>query len=424
MRFLPMASFSDLIHKPANSLILQADWEGGLSHVAMDLIRNGMRVTKVVLNTADWIYKKRGVPTVSYDKPFENFEKWLREYISQHNVDCIILYNQYRPYNQVGWDVAEELGLECIVFELGLLRPDFCTIYNRDCDHFAYLSKQWELIKRGELTVGKSDDVQQLARMRTMTKMKQFAAFFLFSRVMAICFRQYTHYIDQRGQGIWHHLYCAIVSGLRYQGRVKHDRYDVKFASSWDKKYYFVPLQVHTDSQITKRSDFESIEDFIDVVVGSFIANAPVGTKLVLKVHPMDRGYKDYHKKIKALNREIGGNRIHYVDRVQLPLALGHCLGCITINSSVGLSGVIHRKKTICLGESAFGLEGLTYQGELDDFWQSDFEPISEDVDNFLNILKHTSQAQGVLFQKLYSVKGYCKIAWPDLFKPLFYSED
>ena len=33
-------------------------------------------------------------------------------------------YNQYRPYNQIGWDLAKELDIECIVLELGLLRPD------------------------------------------------------------------------------------------------------------------------------------------------------------------------------------------------------------------------------------------------------------------------------------------------------------
>ena len=137
----------------------------------------------------------------------------------------------------------------------------------------------------------------------------------------------------------------------------------------------------------------------------------------------MDRGYKDYHKKIKAINRRLGSKRVHYVDRVSLPLALKHSRGCVTINSSVGLSTVIHRKKTICLGESAFDLKGLTYQGDLDDFWEADFKPAAKDVNDFLKLLKYTSQAQGVLFQKLYNVKGYSKIAWPKLFAPLFHSE-
>ena len=58
--------------------------------------------------------------TVDFDAPIESFETWLRDYIDENAVDCIILYNQYRPYNQIGWDIAKELDIECIVLELGL----------------------------------------------------------------------------------------------------------------------------------------------------------------------------------------------------------------------------------------------------------------------------------------------------------------
>jgi len=174
--------------KPVNALILQGDWEGGLSNVAIDLIENDVNVVKVVLNAADWIYKKRGISTVNFDRPFEEFETWLRSYITENSVDCLILYNQYRPYNQVGWDLAEELNIECLVLELGLLRPDFCTIYTRELDHFSFLSEQWKLLKDGRLCIGEPEEVQHLAKMRTMAKMKQFAVFFIFSRIMAIFF--------------------------------------------------------------------------------------------------------------------------------------------------------------------------------------------------------------------------------------------
>lgn len=417
---LMMTAASHIFKKTTNVLILQGDWEGGISNVALDLMASGVEVAKVVLNAADWIYKRRGVQTVEYDRPFEEFEDWLNDYVLTHNVDCIVIYNQYRPYNEVGWDLAMKLGIECVVLELGLLRPDFCTIYTRELDHFGYLSREWERVMSGELDLPELESVPKLARVRVMTKMKQFAAFFLFSRVMALFFRRYTHYIDQRGQGFWYHFYALLIAGIRFQGRAGHDRYNIRFRSEWDANFYFVPLQVHTDSQITRRSEFESIEVFIDEVVASFTAHAPQGTKLVFKVHPMDRGYKDYSKKIKEMNRKLGGDRIHYVDRVQLPLALAHCRGCVTVNSSVGLSAVIHRKKTICLGEAAFDLEGLSYQGGLDDFWAADFSPKEELVDNFLRLLKLTSQAQGVLFQKLYNVKGHCKIVWPRLFGGLF----
>ena len=123
-----------------NALILQGDWEGGLANVALDLKASGKNVTKVVFHAGDWVYKWKKVPTVDFDAKINSFEAWLRDYIDENAVDCIILYNQYRPYNQIGWDIAKELDIECIVLELGLLRPDYCSIYTRDLNHFDYVS--------------------------------------------------------------------------------------------------------------------------------------------------------------------------------------------------------------------------------------------------------------------------------------------
>jgi len=406
--------------KPQKTIILQGDWEGGISNVALDMINNGIDVTKVTLNAADWIYQYKKIPSVSFDRPFDQFENWLRAYIVEHQVDCVLIYNQYRPYNEIGWNLAKELDLKCIVLELGILRPDFCTIYSREYDQFDYLKTEWEKLNASGKKLLKPNLPDHLGMMKTMKKMRRFAAFFLFSRIMATFFRKYTHYIDQRGQGFFHHFKALVMSGLRYQGREKHQRFDAIFSNRWSGKFYFVPLQVHCDSQITKRSDYQSIETFIDDVIESFQKHAPKGTKLVFKVHPMDRGYADYHKKILAINKAAAKNRIHYVDRIHLPTALTHCCGAVTINSSVGLSALIHKSKLICLGEAAFDLEDLTFQGSLDDFWASDFRPDPLKVRNFINLLKHTSQANGTFFQKLYSVRGHSKINWPPMFKKIF----
>ena len=67
----------------SNALILQADWEGGMANLAMDLKRAGKAVTKVLLHAGDWIYKWKGVQTVSFDAPIEAFEDWLRKHIKQ-----------------------------------------------------------------------------------------------------------------------------------------------------------------------------------------------------------------------------------------------------------------------------------------------------------------------------------------------------
>ena len=404
----------------SNALILQGDWEGGLANVALDLMATGKRVTKVVFHAGDWIYKWKKVPTVNFEARIDSFEAWLRDYIDDNAVDCIILYNQYRPYNQIGWDIAQELDIECVVLELGLLRPDYCSIYTRDLNHFEYIAEKWRSVAKNNHAIDELAEPARLGVMSTPCKMTQFAIFYVFSRLVAQFGRRYRHYTDQRSLSFRHHLEAGVRGMLRFQGREKQHRFDRVFSSRWSGKYYVVPLQVHTDSQITERSNFESMVHLIQLVAKSFLEFAPTNTKLIFKVHPMDRGYKDYRKRIKTLQSSTGGARIFYLDRIHLPTLLDHAKGCVTINSSVGISALIHGAPTMTMGVAAYELEGLTYKGLLDDFWTQHGGVNMQLVTKFTNLLKHTSQAQGVLYQKLYATPGQCKIIWPEEFKHLF----
>lgn len=404
----------------ANALILQADWEGGMANLALDLMDAGRAVSKVTLHAGDWIYKWKGVPTVDYDAPIEFFEDWLRNHIKQNGVDCIILYNHYRPYNCIGWSLAKEFGIECIVLELGLLRPDFCTIYSRRRNQFNYLARKWSRLTEEKHDLHAPEPPPQLSTMSTPCKITQFAFYYAFSRFMATFARQYRFYTDQRRLDFWHHLAAGLVSATRFLWRNGERRYNAVFPNEWSGKYYLAPLQIHCDSQVTQRSKFKSISDFIHLVANSFLKNAPEDTKLVFKVHPMNRGYRDYRKIIDSLNRQIGCNRIHYLDRIHLPTALDHARGCITINSSVGLSALIHQTPTITLGKAAYDHSGLTFQGQLDEFWAHHGKVSKKRVQNFIALLRLTSQAQGTLYQRLYACPGRCKIQWPQEFKTLF----
>ena len=406
--------------KFSNALILQGDWEGGLANFALDLMDAGKQASKVIFHAGDWIYKWKGVTTVSFDAPIELFEDWLRRHISENKIDCLILYNQYRPYNAIGWKIAKELNLECIVLELGLLRPDFCTIYTRNHNRLDYLAERWHSILAEKKIIQEPEKPDQLSVMSTPCKILQLASYYSFSRFISALTRKYTHYEDQRSLNFFHHLAAGIRGSLRFLRRKNHSRFNSIFSTALSGKYYFIPLQINSDSQVAQHSSFQSIEEFIRVVVDSFIKHAPSDTKLVFKVHPMDRGYKDYQQLINSLQTKPEEGRILYLDRIHLPTTLKHARACITINSSVGLSALIHHTPVLTLGEAAYNLEGLTYQGMLDEFWVKHDKVNTKLVKNFVALLKLTSQGQGTLFQRLYSCSGRCKIAWPEEFKTVF----
>ena len=399
-------------------LIVQGDWESGMSRLALDLQDAGHEVGKVLFCIPDLIYKIRGIETHTFRQPLEDFEEWLRDLIRNERYDTVFLYNHYRPYNQVAWRLAEELDLGCFVFELGLIRPNCVMVFSRKTPPMETMAKAWEQLLAGGPAPEAITKPPELCQVSTPAKLVSFCTNFLLSRITSPLF---PNFVDQREMKLWSHFKHGVIHLWRFLERSRDGELDEVFAGELSGKYYAVPLQVHSDTQITRCSDFNSIEQFIKRVVKSFERNAPEDTKLVFKVHPMDRGYKDYLDLITGLDHRLGGGRLLYVDRVHLPTLLSHARGLININSSVGISGLVHHLPVLTLGKAVYDLPGLTFGGGIDSFWTQAKRPEPQLVKHFVNLLLATSQGRGTLSQRCFDVPNRCRIQWPRPFREEFF---
>ncbi len=389
-----------------------------MSLLALDLKDAGHEVGKVFFCSADLTYKIRKIKTHLFRKPLAEFDAWLRELVRTEHYDTFFLYNHYRPYNQVAWDLAEELDLGCFFFELGLIRPNCVTVFSLKSQPRPTLAKAWEKLLAGGNPPDPVDTPQALRPVSASVKLFFLSANFLFSRLAAPFF---PNFVDQQEMELWGHFKHGVIYLWRCLVRSSDSEMNAAFSGELSGKYYAVPLQVHRDTQVTKCSKFLSIEDFIEHVVSSFEVHAPADTKLVFKDHPIDRGYKDYTEQIIRLDQRLGGGRIFYVDRVHLPTLLSHSRGVVNINSSVGLSGLIHHVPVITLGTAAYDMPELTYQGDLDSFWTKSERPKPKRVKQFIDLLLSTSQGRGALSQRCFDVPGRSKIQWPKPFAEEFF---
>ncbi|MES2438527.1 MAG: hypothetical protein V4584_05655 [Verrucomicrobiota bacterium] len=389
-----------------------------MSLLALDLKDAGHEVGKVFFCAPDVIYKFRGIRTHLFRKPLMEFDAWLRELVRTEGYDTFFLYNHYRPYNQVAWNLAEELDLGCHVFELGLIRPNCVTVFSQKSQPLPTMAKAWGKLLAGGPHPKAVETPPEICQVSTPAKLVAFCTNFFLSRVTSPLF---PNFVDQREMKLWSHFKHGVIHLWRFMERSRDCEYDPLFSGELSGKYYAVPLQVHSDTQITKCSDFRSIEQFIKKVVNSFSRHAPAGSKLVFKVHPMDRGYKDYTDLIAGLDHRLGGGRILYVDRVHLPTLLANSRGVVNINSSVGISGLVHHVPVITLGTAVYDLPELTYQYDLDAFWTQSEKPRSQRVHDFITLLLRTSQGRGTLSQRCFDVKGRCKIQWPAPFQREFF---
>ncbi len=166
-----------------------------------------------------------------------------------------------------------------------------------------------------------------------------------------------------------------------------------------DFEYFLVPLQVHLDSQIS-HSNFRDVAEFIEFVVRSFALNAAKTSNLVLKLHPLDRPYRDYRALVEALRLKYDlGSRLHYVDVVNLPEALQCALGTVVINSTVGLSSLLRHTPTKCLGRAIYDIPGLTHQGPLDEFWKAPAPVDAALLERFVTFVRTNTQLAGSVWR-------------------------
>jgi capsular polysaccharide export protein len=115
--------------------------------------------------------------------------------------------------------------------------------------------------------------------------------------------------------------------------------------TSFQEKFIFFPLQVSSDSQLILNSDVSNVE----ALEYSYEFSRKRGLKLIVKPHPKE---KDAFviKKILALKKEM---KFQLSNSPTIEL-VRNCDTLITINSTVGLEGLILNKNVIFLGRTFY----------------------------------------------------------------------
>jgi capsule polysaccharide modification protein KpsS len=359
-------------------LLLQGPAGPFFARVAKQLREAGARVSKVNFNGGEDLYF-RGAGVVRFRRAAEAWPDFFEVLARQSAVDTILLFGDCRPLHRAAIERAKKLGIEVWVFEEGYLRPDFVTLEQDGVNGHSNILRSAAAFGPSRLDAQAAEHTEHETE-ETEQPHRSVKHAFLKSAVHTICYAAaaaitrplyptYRHHRDIRPlfqAAIW-----ARGAARRVAHSVRDRELDRKLRARELSPYFFVPLQVHLDSQLG-HSRFGSIDEFITEVVTTFAQHAPPDHRLLLKLHPMDRPYSDYGPLLQKLGSALGlGERLIYADVINLPAALRGARGTIVINSTVGLSSLTHGTPVKCLGKAVYDIEGLTHQGTLAEFFQS-----------------------------------------------------
>ncbi|EAL5693650.1 capsule biosynthesis protein [Campylobacter coli] len=374
-----------------NVLLLQGPVGTFFHRLAIKMKKNKTKVFKLNFNGGDFLFYPSGKRCKCDEKDLENF---YESFFKEKKIDAIVMYNDCRLIHAKAIKVAKELGIGIWIFEEGYLRP-YCITFEKDgVNANSSLPRDKNFYLSCNILTKES-----IKEIPDGFKFMAFSAFlyWFFSFLLAPFFNNKLHH---RTLYPFEFLFWFRSLYRKYLYKFTEKKLNQKIYSL-EKKYFLAILQVYNDTQI-KHHYKKSIEEFIEELILSFANHARAKSYLIFKHHPMDRGYRNYSKLINGLSQKYHvEGRIFYVHDTYLPTLLKNALGCITINSTVGLSAILEGCPTKVCGNAFYNFEGLAYPKKLQFFWREAhaYKPNPSLVLNFKNYLLNTNQFNGNFYK-------------------------
>lgn len=145
--------------------------------------------------------------------------------------------------------------------------------------------------------------------------------------------------------------------------------------------FFLFPLQLDNDFQIRIHSDFGDMANAIREVMGSFARSAPAAMHLVIKLHPLDPGLRDWARFVRLEADRLGiGPRCAFLNGGDIEDLVCRAEGVVTVNSTVGALALAADTPLLVLGRAFYRIEGIVSGQTPDQFWGA---PQGGDPGNF-----------------------------------------
>jgi len=378
--------------KNKNILLLQGPMGDFFKRLDNYFRNKGANTFKIGFNAGDWLFSNYDNYTSFRGKKRE-WRDFFIDYVKKNKIDKIFLFGDCRDYQRIAIEESQKLNIETFVFEEGYVRPDFVTLEKWGVNNFSLIPRKREFYEG----LNEKDFKYPIIKPANPSffKMAWSASwYYIFAYLGKPLYPYYEHH---RELNPFKEAFYGIRNGYRkYKYKILEKN---KLKEIIKLKYFFVPLQTYNDFQLKVHSKFQTIEEFIELVIKSFAKYSPKDTYLVLKHHPMDRGRRNYKKLILNLGEKYGiKDRVVVIYDLHLPTLLSNTLGTITINSTVGLQAMYHNSPVKVLGNAIYDIEGLTDQKKLSEFWRNPQKPNKELFKKFRQFLIEKTQVNGSFY--------------------------
>ena len=382
--------------KQRTFLFLQGPLSPFFKLIADALEQRNHRVLRINLCFGDWLFWRRPGAT-NYRGSLKRWPEFITAFMQTEGVTDLLLLGEQRDYHKIAIKTAKKLGVAVTVTDFGYLRPDWITFERDGMTGDSVFPRDPESIRTIALSLPKPD-----LKLKYQDSFWTMAGWDMLYHLSSSLMRPLYPLFR------WHHVHHPI---LVYLGiglhlllnRMRRERSikSIQHLRDTGTTYFVYPLQMQNDFSIRAYSHYDDQREAIREVLESFARCAPVNSKLIIRVHPLDPMLYDWHgfcNRFAIQNDML--DRIEYIDGGPLDKLLHPARGVVTINSTVGIWTLLAGIPLMVLGEAVYDIDGLTFQGGLDQFWTEATPPDPLLRDDYIRAIAGTIQLRGVYYHQ------------------------
>lgn len=333
---------------PKRVLLLQGPVGSLFRRLQNQLNDQGIEAWRVILNKADDFFGGRD-RLLHFKGGHAAWSQWLEAELEAKQFDCIILFGCERPAHTIARRVARKSGITVISLEEGYIRPGYISVEENGNNASSPLAGK---VPTGTFSVVQNEE-------QAVFKKKPLGSY-----LNAALYYTLNELFNSRRERELNHRQTPIISEcakwlrnvyINLSARQRDLRAIEKLTQNHNKNYYLVALQVAADSNLKEAALGWCSKRLVRESIASFAQDAPDGSQLVFKVHPMERGHNKLNPLIMKTAQKHGvADRVSIIEVGPLGLLAEHAAGLITINSTSGLSAIYHGTPLLIIGRAIY----------------------------------------------------------------------
>lgn len=358
---------------------------------------------RILFNPGDTLFSTQKEYTEQFKGNLEDWSKWIKNYLIENKINYIVLYGSDRPIHSIARKAALELNVNVLSLEEGYFRPGYVTIEEGGNNTSSPLAGKLPN-KSFNSDPYLLDGISQKNIYKNSFRNK--------------CLYSFSYYLvselfSSSGQRKLFHKHINLLNQVKSWAKnyilwyLKRKKEIFLYQEISINDYYLVVLQMDADMQSRFQSNGWKKMDLIKETIQSFSRFAPKSSKLVFKVHPLERGHYRHFELIKSIAVNFGVlSRIYVVQTGGIAKWLKSAKGMITINSTAGFSAIYHGCPILVLGNAIYDHPNFSYkyesESDLNGFWEkfSVYQCNNEERTNYLNWIKSIACVEGDYFIK------------------------